>query len=440
MNILIVDDNKNNRMILQLLLEDYMEENKNTEFLISEAQDGQIAVDKCSKNTYDLVLMDIMMPIMDGIEATKIIRAKHPKILIVAVSAVDDGERQKEILNNGAEDYISKPVNADIFFSRIRNYVTLFESRNHKKKTKNFMNLYTNEIFNRHTNFMMDCEDSLAEFWEFFLLNARRKSDYLSDVVRSIFAIVEKQLKLSNYDNHLYIEESDSCQYFTLTNIDLFPQKIIELILLKNGVTDGFKIENSKLSFKLLKVKQYEVEKDTAVNTTPVVEKIVEEIIASEIHIQSSSALEVFNYIDEDDLYDLEEYAANLSSIMLIVGAGNVSEEEVVEIYTYLDKIASVLATYTEVYVISKSLADLSLDMSSYMQIFIDNSEALGPMCKAFSNDMSKWIKQSFHTGAPSADFMNDTIAVNCQTISSMLKMDESPANGTEDFDDIFDF
>jgi len=95
MNVLIVDDNKNNRMILSLLLEDYMEENKEVSINIDEAEDGQIAVDKCHANEYDIVLMDIMMPNMDGIEATKIIRKEFPKIIIIAVSAVDDGERKK---------------------------------------------------------------------------------------------------------------------------------------------------------------------------------------------------------------------------------------------------------------------------------------------------------------------------------------------------------
>ena len=61
-------------------------------------------------------------------------------------------------------------------------------------------------------------------------------------------------------------------------------------------------------------------------------------------------------------------------------------------------------------------------------------------MCSAFSKDLTSWIDQSFHTGAPSADFMNDTIVVNCDTIGSMLKMDETPADSADDFDDIFDF
>ncbi|MCK4875601.1 MAG: response regulator, partial [Sulfurimonas sp.] len=74
MNILIVDDNANNRMILKLLLEDFECNNNKTIFKIEEASNGLKAVEMCENGSFDMVLMDIMMPEMDGIEATKIIR------------------------------------------------------------------------------------------------------------------------------------------------------------------------------------------------------------------------------------------------------------------------------------------------------------------------------------------------------------------------------
>jgi len=140
------------------------------------------------------------------------------------------------------------------------------------------------------------------------------------------------------------------------------------------------------------------------------------------------------------DLYDLEEYSTKLGSLMLVVGSGDITEEEVIEIYTYLEKLGSILSTYSEVYVISKALTAFAYDMSQHTKEFIENSSDLGTMCKAFSNDMSTWIHMSFHSGAPSADFMNDTIVVNCETISGMLKMNDNSDDSLEDLDDIFDF
>ena len=437
MKVLIVDDNANNRLILKLLLQDYEEEN-NLEFVIKEAKDGVEAIQKCKDSVFDMVLMDIMMPNMDGIEATRIIRKTYPEIMIVAVSAVDDSDRKKEILNVGAEDYIAKPVNADIFFSRIENYMIIIEARGHEKNNKKPVNLFTNKIYSRHTNFIIKSEDSLSEFWEFFLLNARKKNNSLSDVVRAIFSIAETQVTLS-IDSCIYIEESDNVQYFTLTKIDKLPNKMVELILKKNKPGCKYKIDKSRISFELKKV--YTLDEEV----------IIEELVTideSELDIQISSPIEfsskelvIFDYLEEEDLYDLEDYSSKLSSLMLIVGSGDVTQEEVIEIYSYLEKIASILSTYSEVYKISKALSSLASDLSHYSDKFIENSKDLGTMCKAFSNDMSTWIQMSFHSGAPSIDFMNDTIIVNCETIGGMLKMEEASTDDfVEDLDDIFDF
>lgn len=447
MNVLIVDDNKNNRMILSLLLEDYMDEHDGVSFDMDEAIDGLDAVSKCDEKTYDIVFMDIMMPNMDGIEATKIIRQKHKKLMLIAVSAVDDTERQKEILSNGAEDYISKPVNSDIFSRRISNYVSLLKSRD-ESATQAItndakINLFTKEVYHRYTNFMLHTEDALSELWEYYLLDGEENFENLSDVIRTIFSIGEVQIRL-NIQSSLFVEENENFKFFTLTNIDAVPPKILKLLIKKNEVTCEYKIAEDKLSFKLKKCEEDNLEIDyvevPVVVAPTVVEEIVlpEEVISSQIDY-TSVELEVYDYIEDEDMSDLEEYSGRLSSLMLIVGSGDVSEDEAVEISTYIEKIGSILSPYSEVYVISKSLSELASDMSTHISEFIQNSEALGPMCAAFSKDLTNWIEQSFHTGAPSIDFMNDTIVVNCQTIGSMLKMDEAPADG-DDFDDIFDF
>ena len=451
MNILIVDDNKNNIMILKLLLEDFVEDNAGIVLSLDEATDGLQAVEMCENKRYDIVLMDIMMPNMDGIEATKIIRSQNEKIMIIAVSAVDDSERKKLILRNGAEDYISKPVNSDIFMSRMANYITLIESRSHKKSTSvDSINNFTSEIFSRHIKFIINSEDSLSELWEYYLLNAEKKYDNLSDVIRTIFTLAETQLKLS-IESEIYVECTEDFEYFTLTKIDGLLPKLIELILLKNTVEVESKILNGKISFKLAKIismpdtenELIEDKKNKNVNIqqNKIEKNIEQEEIASPIKLDiSSQALEVFEYLEEEDLLELQESVGSLNSLMLLVGSGDITEDEVIEIYTNIDRLASILSTYSEVYIISQSLAGLSYDMSTHILDFTKNSEALGPMCKAFSNDMSKWVEMSFETGAPSVDFMNETIRVNCQTIGSMLKMDEAPADGAEDFDDIFDF
>ena len=75
---------------------------------IGEAANGAEAISACAQLKPDLILMDIKMPVMNGIEATKIIRKHNPAVLILALSGLDDNVSTRNILMAGANNYISK--------------------------------------------------------------------------------------------------------------------------------------------------------------------------------------------------------------------------------------------------------------------------------------------------------------------------------------------
>ncbi|ETR74000.1 MAG: Multi-sensor hybrid histidine kinase [Candidatus Magnetoglobus multicellularis str. Araruama] len=81
------------------------------------AENGRVALDKIAHNEYDMVLMDVHMPVMDGIEATQRVRngdagEKNKNMLIVAMTASAIKEEKCRILDSGMDDFISKPVSA----------------------------------------------------------------------------------------------------------------------------------------------------------------------------------------------------------------------------------------------------------------------------------------------------------------------------------------
>lgn len=436
--VLIVDDNKNNRMILNLLMEDYLDENEGITLNFVEVDNGKEAVDAVEKEHFDLIFMDIMMPVMDGIEATEKIRAHSKDVMIIAVSAVDDADRQKKILNNGAEDYISKPVNADIFNSRFSNYLTLLNSRHHKRVSEVTTNLYSADIYSRQLVFAITSDDTLAEFWEYYLLSEHIKFDNLSDLVRAVFDLASLTLKLGQ-TCQVVVEESESSLYFTLTKISVLDEKLIKLSMAKNSVIKSYKIENDKMSFMLPKCDSSvsELPAVTSEQKSTPVDEVVPEVIASDF-LTSSQEMHVYDYMDVDDLDEFEMYANKLSSLLLMVGSSELQEDEISEISTLLDQMAKTLTMYSESYDIGQAMQNLSHDIDANAQEFKAQSSALGPMCAAFANDMITWMQMTFHDGAPSIDFMNDTIVVNTQTISAMLKVDEVVSD--TGMDDIFDF
>ena len=108
--ILLVEDNELNREIAGELLSGYG-------FIVDIAENGKQAVEKvqsCSDQVYDLVLMDIQMPIMNGYEATRAIRGLKDKRLadipVIAMTANAFDEDRKEALLNGMNDFLSKPI------------------------------------------------------------------------------------------------------------------------------------------------------------------------------------------------------------------------------------------------------------------------------------------------------------------------------------------
>jgi sigma-B regulation protein RsbU (phosphoserine phosphatase) len=112
--ILIVDDNADNRELLSRLLTRQGHET----FM---ANDGKEALDRLSKAPFDLVLLDIMMPVMGGIDCLGHIKADDSlrHIPVIVVSALDDVDNVVKCIELGAEDYLFKPVNKVILNARV---------------------------------------------------------------------------------------------------------------------------------------------------------------------------------------------------------------------------------------------------------------------------------------------------------------------------------
>lgn len=115
MNILIVDDHETHLKVMCLLLG-----KSQGDVTIETATNGQIAVTKSRKADYDLILMDINMPIMDGVTATALIKDKKSSQVVVGITA-ENQNRINELFGQSLFDHIiQKPLNTEIFNTEIR--------------------------------------------------------------------------------------------------------------------------------------------------------------------------------------------------------------------------------------------------------------------------------------------------------------------------------
>jgi len=115
LKVLLVDDDFINRKLLQTLLK----KNPNVTEII-EAENGSDALDKLKKeNNVNLILLDIMMPIVDGIEFLKIFRSDMSNAHIPVIVLSTDDTRKTEVFDNGANDFMRKPIKEEQLFTKM---------------------------------------------------------------------------------------------------------------------------------------------------------------------------------------------------------------------------------------------------------------------------------------------------------------------------------
>lgn len=115
--ILLVDDAAFMRMMIKDIL------SKNGYEILGEAENGAIAIDKYKELKPDLVIMDITMPEIDGIEAVKAIKEGDPDAKIIMCSAMGQQAMVIEAIQAGAKDFIVKPFQADRVLEAVKKVI-----------------------------------------------------------------------------------------------------------------------------------------------------------------------------------------------------------------------------------------------------------------------------------------------------------------------------
>lgn len=121
--VLIVDDNKTNRAVARMILQ-------KMDCDVQEVTNGREACEKTLEDTFDLILMDCMMPEMDGFEATQTLRARESerRTPIIAMTSLARREDRTRCLESGMDDVITKPILIQEFTATINKYVEIIEA------------------------------------------------------------------------------------------------------------------------------------------------------------------------------------------------------------------------------------------------------------------------------------------------------------------------
>ncbi|MDP1526587.1 MAG: SpoIIE family protein phosphatase [Rhodocyclaceae bacterium] len=139
--ILVVDDTATNRQILAVFL-------KKLGHVVELAEDGAQAVALFSSKPFDLVIMDVMMPVMDGYEATRRIKAICGErwVPVIFLSALDKDENLVTGLDAGGDDYLPKPVNFVVLEAKLRSLSRAIALRRELEESRAFSQAITDNL------------------------------------------------------------------------------------------------------------------------------------------------------------------------------------------------------------------------------------------------------------------------------------------------------
>jgi len=164
-NILIVDDDITNRLVLRSLLSDFG-------FNTLEAEDGQQAIEKAQNFDVDVVLMDVMMPVLDGYQATiEIKKIPNKFIPIIFLTALTDEKSLTRCIEAGGDDFISKPYSHLVLSAKIDSMLRISslykkiteqndEIERHNARLRQEMELAQKLFHNNSINSSINCLDA----------------------------------------------------------------------------------------------------------------------------------------------------------------------------------------------------------------------------------------------------------------------------------------
>ncbi|CAH0990410.1 Signal transduction histidine-protein kinase BarA [Sinobacterium norvegicum] len=130
-SVLAVDDNDSNLKLLLVLLEDLG-------MHVTLAHDGQQALDLCDQQRFDIILMDIQMPVVDGVQATRAIRignSPNRTTPVIAVTAHAQAEEKRNLMQAGFNDHLSKPIDIAILEKTLHTWTNSSQFIEHERKS-----------------------------------------------------------------------------------------------------------------------------------------------------------------------------------------------------------------------------------------------------------------------------------------------------------------
>ena len=256
-DILIVDDNKTNCEVLERRL-------SMSGLKCRTAYDGESALDEVKKKTPDLILLDVILPDINGLELLKRFRSKHSveSLPVIMVSAFDDVDSIAKCIQLGAQDYLPKPINGTVLLAKVVSSLERKLLREREKELVNELHIQATTdqltgIANRRVIFdtleNAVPKEKIKDYKPFaiivfdidFFKNVNDTYGHAGgdEVLKSFARLLDNEISQPNQVGRIGGEEFLAILYMDNTSLDLFAKNLIEKI--QQNIVD---YEDTKIS------------------------------------------------------------------------------------------------------------------------------------------------------------------------------------------------
>ncbi len=214
--LLIVDDVEDNRLVLNAICR------KMEGFEIREAVDGVDAIAVCDTWRPDIVLMDVMMPKLDGFEASKVIKNRYPETIIIVVTAVINPQIEANLASIGVAAYLHKPIDKELIRYKLQNFAAFLCSKegvHAKLSTKEALNPFSSDVRHFKTIFDISDAEGMMDFGVWVLSRCEERNGASSSKVDQMIELFYELMRQGLRDEEhvaIIIEESFEEIFFTM--------------------------------------------------------------------------------------------------------------------------------------------------------------------------------------------------------------------------------
>lgn len=449
--LLIVDDVEDNRLVLRAICR------KLEGFEIYEAVDGRDAVDQCETLRPHIVLMDVMMPRLDGFQASRLIKERYPETIIMAVTAVIDPKMEENMAAIGVAAYIRKPIDKELIRMKLQSYAGALSIGGREKKmiAKTVaINPFSDEIRNFKTIFDIHSIEAIMDFGMWLLVRFEcahvNACTNIDRVIELLYELLHQEIKIGATMT-ITIEESFD-ELFIHTPLPKHVQRDAKIDHLIHSLGNGCLIQENMAAFRIA-FGGYASEPSTVVAATrpcdlPSEKKIpvsevkelqpqenevramgaVEHQVLRESFVVKIPAVEYVASIDSDafgEVSDLREAEREWASWLHTL-AGEGSEENFHHFANeVLGTYANALGALYEFSGLSYAIISLSTLLKANGALLACDDEKRAKVLiflEGFKNDMSSWIEHVFELqDAQDIHYLDGSFFSSCMIIESII-------------------